>query len=195
MTGVSNFMKKTKAYSDEQLRMLKAIAGATGEETEKIPFAMMDDTPIDPDNFWVKFKFPTAEQKDELQSMMSTEYFERKSIVDNENPMKSVVVERSYRDNHALTFIMKAVEMGLIVEGSFPDVSGNDIVIYEWKRNKDVDNLMWLKERKFEFLVALSRMFFSNVVNDFALEEINEVLDEGEEFAEKSAIKLDEEAL
>ena len=183
-------------YSEEQLRMLKAIAGATGEETEKIPFAMMDDTPIDADNFWVRFKFPSAEQKDELQSMMSTEYFERKSIVDNENPMKSVVVERSYRDNHALSFIMKAVEMGLIVEGAFPDgFNGDDVLIYEWKRDKDVDNLVWLKERKFEFLVALSRMFFSNVVNDFALEEVNEVLDEGEDFAEKSAIKLDEEVL
>lgn len=192
MTGVLSYMKtKNTKYTDAQMRILKMMAGVADSETEKIPFEDMNGVVLDADEWWVKFRMPTGIEKDELQALRNNEVITREVIIDPDNPLASTTVESRHTDTRFFPTFIRAAELGIIVEAQFPDIDSNgNITTYKWEKGK-LDNLVWLRERKFEMLIPIGLLFYNNVMNY----ELEEVVFEGEDSVESSAPTLVEEAL
>lgn len=182
--------KNTK-YTAAQMRILKMMAGTADSETEKIPFEDINGVVLDADEWWVKFRMPTGIEKDELQALRNNEVITREIVVDPDNPLASTTVESRHTDTRFFPTFIRAAELGIIVEAQLPDIdSDGNITTYKWEKGK-LDNLVWLRERKFEMLIPLGLLFYNNVMNY----ELEEVVIEGEDSVEPSAPTLVEEAL
>lgn len=192
MTGVQSYMKtKNTKYTDAQMRILKMMAGASDTETDKIPLEDISGVVLDADEWWVKFRMPSGMEKDELQALRNNEIIERETFIDPENPLASTTTERRHTDSRLFPTFVRAAELGIIVEGQLPDFDGKgDLVTYKWEKGK-LDNLVWLRERKYEMLVPVALLFFKHVMNY----ELEELVDEGEDSVEPSVPVLVEEAL
>lgn len=153
------------------------VFGGAGEKIDPVPLESPDGVQIDPDRFWLEFRFPTGDEFDVLTAIQTRNIVETETFIDPDDIENSYREEVEYTDTRRAPILYKAVDLGLIVDANLPEKKKDGSVgVYKWSRNRS-DNIEFLRKRNPILLMSLIAMLHKYVLN----KGYAEVVEEGEE--------------
>lgn len=136
------------------------------------------DGVIEDERFWIRFRDPSGPESDELQATQTRDVISEEYDVDPDDIEKTRVRSVRYSETRRIPLLLKAVELGLVVDANLPSFNKKtgEINVYKWSVNND-DNIQFVRKQNPDYTNTLWYMVVKHVL---ALSLNSMVMSEGE---------------
>jgi len=156
--------------SERWLEMM--VSGDTDQAP--IPLEGPDGSVLDPDKYWVRFRSPNGIEHDELSAVQTRNKIETDVEFDPDDIENTRSVTAEYTDTRRIPLLLKAIDLGLIVDAALPKKDKNGVGVYKWSHTRS-DNVEFIRKQNILLLSSLVYM----VIRFLLVPE--DLMDEGED--------------